>query len=147
MLYRVEIHTAEEELLVTVIEILSPANKHPGHETTLEYRRQRRDLFRSAAHLLEIDLLRAGERPPLEEAVPDAPYYVMLSRAERRPRVEGWPIPDERAAADGPCAAVGARPGRAAGSGGSGRLRLRARRLRTQDRLPPTSPRAAALGG
>jgi hypothetical protein len=66
VLYRVEILTVEEELLVTVIEILSPANKHPGHETTLEYRRKRRDLIRSFAHLLEIDLLREkrirGER-------------------------------------------------------------------------------------
>jgi hypothetical protein len=92
MLYRVEIITTDAEQLVTVIEILSPANKRPGHETTLEYRRKRRDLFRSSAHLMEIDLLRAGERPPLEEPVPTAPYYVMLSRAERRPRVEVWPI-------------------------------------------------------
>lgn len=92
MLYRVEILTTEEEMLVTAIEILSPANKRPGGETTLEYRRKRRDMFRSSAHLVEIDLLRAGERPPLEEAVPIAPYYVTLSRAERRPIVEVWPI-------------------------------------------------------
>jgi hypothetical protein len=93
MLYRVEIVTTDAEQRVTVIEILSPTNKRPGHEATLEYRRKRRDLFRSSAHLMEIDLLRAGERPSLEEAVPVAPYYVTLSRAERRPRVEVWPIP------------------------------------------------------
>jgi Protein of unknown function (DUF4058) len=42
--------------------------------------------------LLEIDLLRGGERPPLERPVPSAAYYVVLSRAERRPRVDVWPI-------------------------------------------------------
>lgn len=43
-------------------------------------------------HLIEIDLLRGGARPPLEEPVPPAPYYVMLSRENKRPRVEVWPI-------------------------------------------------------
>jgi hypothetical protein len=91
-LNRVEIRTTEEELLVTVVEILSPVNKRPGHDTFLDYRRKRRDLLRSAVHLVEIDLLRAGERPPLEKPVPRAPYYCLISRAERRPKVEVWPI-------------------------------------------------------
>jgi Protein of unknown function (DUF4058) len=92
MLYRVEILTVEEERLVTVIEILSPSNKRRGHEDAQEYRRKRRDLCRSSAHLIEIDLLRGGERPPLEEPVPAASYYVLVSRAEQRPRVQVWPI-------------------------------------------------------
>jgi hypothetical protein len=41
---------------------------------------------------MEIDLLRAGERPPLEKPVPPAPYYITLSRANRRPIVEVWAI-------------------------------------------------------
>jgi hypothetical protein len=41
---------------------------------------------------LRSTLLRAGERPPLEQAIPAAPYYVVLSREERRPTVEVWPI-------------------------------------------------------
>ena len=40
----------------------------------------------------EDDLLRAGERPPLARPVPQAPYYLVLSRANRRPKVEVWPI-------------------------------------------------------
>jgi hypothetical protein len=91
-LYRVEILTTEQEQLVTVIEILTPANKRPGHEDRVEDLRKRRDLLLSSAHLVEIDLLRGGQRPPLEEPVPAAPYYVVVSRAERRPRVEVWPI-------------------------------------------------------
>jgi hypothetical protein len=91
-LQRVEIRMVGQQLLVTVIELLSPVNKRPGHHAYERYRRKRRDLLRSAAHLLEIDLLRAGERPPLERLVPSAPYYVVLSRENLRPKVEVWPI-------------------------------------------------------
>jgi hypothetical protein len=77
--HNVEIRAAETKALVTVIEILSPVNKRPGHEAYQEYQRKRRDILRSPAHLLEIDLLRAGTRPPLESPVPEAPYYVVLS--------------------------------------------------------------------
>ncbi len=91
-LFRVEIRTTGEELLITSIEILSPVNKQRGHDAQLDYLRKRRDLLRSAAHLLEIDLLRAGVRPPLAQPVPLAPYYVMLSRATNRPHVSVWPI-------------------------------------------------------
>jgi uncharacterized protein DUF4058 len=92
-LYNVEIRETGTHLLVTAIEILSPVNKRRGHEAREEYLRKRRDLLRSAAHLIEIDLLRGGERPPLEDPIPPAPYYVLLSRADCRPKVEVWPIP------------------------------------------------------
>jgi hypothetical protein len=91
-LYTVEIHQVETMRLVTAIEILSPVNKKPGQEAYDEYLRKRQELLRSAAHLIEIDLLRIGKRPPLERPVPAAPYYVTLSRANRRPYVEVWPI-------------------------------------------------------
>lgn len=91
-LHRVEIHATESEELVTVVEILSPVNKRPSHPAHRDYLRKRRDILRSSVHLLEIDLLRQGERPPLEDPVPAAPYYVTLSRANRRPVVSVWPI-------------------------------------------------------
>jgi hypothetical protein len=91
-LHRVEIRTTAQQQLVTVIEILSPVNKRPGHQAHLAYHRKRRNLLHSEVHLLEIDLLRGGERPPLERPVPPAAYYVVLSRAERRPRVDVWPL-------------------------------------------------------
>lgn len=91
-LVEVEIHRTDTLELVTAIEILSPVNKKAGHDTYDEYQRKQRALLRSEAHLLEIDLLRGGRRPPLEQPVPRAPYYVVLSRAERRPAVEVWPI-------------------------------------------------------
>jgi hypothetical protein len=57
-----------------------------------EYRRKRLALLRSKVHLLEIDLLRKGERPPLEKPLPDVPYFAVLSRVERRPVADVWPI-------------------------------------------------------
>jgi len=90
--YTIEIRKTGTNVLVTAIEILSPVNKRPAHEAFEEYQRKRRDLFRSAAHLMEIDLLRGGERPPLVTPRPPAPYFVMLSRVERRPKVDLWPL-------------------------------------------------------
>lgn len=91
-LYTVEIREVDTMQLVTAVEILSPVNKKRGHDAQLDYWRKRRDLFRSSAHLIEIDLLRGGERPPLETPVPSAPYYITLSRATHRPKVDVWAI-------------------------------------------------------
>ncbi|MEW5986784.1 MAG: DUF4058 family protein [Chloroflexota bacterium] len=88
---RIEIREAQSGDLVTAIEILSPFNKRPGHEAFDKYQRKRRLLLRTAVHLLEIDFLRRGLRLPVTP-LPDAPYFVFLSRSEERPRVEIWPI-------------------------------------------------------
>ena len=86
-----EIRDVEERRLVTAIEVLSPTNKRgPGAE---EFRKKRQELLSGEAHYLEIDLLRVGERFPLAGPLPSVPYFVFLSRATRRPRVEIWPIP------------------------------------------------------
>ena len=89
---RIEIRAVGSQNLVTVIEILSPANKRPGSESFEAYARKRRDLLRSDVHLLELDLLRRGVRRPLETPLPDAPYFVFLSRVEERPTVAIWPL-------------------------------------------------------
>jgi hypothetical protein len=91
-LFRVEILTTAGEQLVGVIEILSPSNKRHGHNSREEYLEKRRTLLRSPVHLIELDLLRGGTRPPLEEPVPAAPYYAVVSRAIDRPQVLVWPI-------------------------------------------------------
>jgi hypothetical protein len=86
----IEIRDTAERQLVAAIEILSPTNKRgEGRE---EYLAKRRQILLSTAHLLEIDLLRRGRRVPMEKDLPTAPYFVFLSRAERRPRTEIWPI-------------------------------------------------------
>jgi hypothetical protein len=87
---RVEVQDVAERRLVTVIEILSPVNKHgQGFQ---DYVDERTALLQTQTHLLEIDFLRAGERIPLIGELPSAPYYVFLSRFTRRPHTEVWPI-------------------------------------------------------
>lgn len=91
-LYTIELREVETGRLVTTIEILSPVNKRPGHEAFESYRRKRRDLQRAGVHLLEIDLLRGGQRIPLLTPLPDSPYFVFLTRGESSSRVEIWPL-------------------------------------------------------
>jgi hypothetical protein len=88
----VVIRTVEGDELVTAIEILSSVNKRPGHAAYLTYQRKRQAILESTANLIEIDLLRAGERPRLAEPLPEAPYFVILSRVERRPVAEVWSL-------------------------------------------------------
>lgn len=87
----IEIRDIAKRRLVTVIEILSPANKHgKGLDQYLE---RRNDLLKTATHLLEIDLLRGGERLPLYGGeLPPAAYYIYLSRFTQRPYTDVWPI-------------------------------------------------------
>ncbi len=86
----IEIRDAAKRQLVTIIEILSPTNKRD--EGRQEYLAKRRRILLSSAHLLEIDLLREGERLPMQQPLPPVPYFVFLSRTERRPLTEIWPI-------------------------------------------------------
>ena len=55
----VEIRDRESRELIAVLELLSPANKRPGPDRE-QYLAKRRRLLKSAAHLVEIDLLRGG---------------------------------------------------------------------------------------
>jgi hypothetical protein len=87
----VEIRDRADRQLVTAIEVLTPTNKRG--EVRDEYLAKRRRLLLSTAHLLEIDLLREGQRVPMQKPLPPAPYFVFLSRAESRPITEVWPVP------------------------------------------------------
>ena len=81
--------------VVTVIELLSPINKTPmplsGVVPTAraEFLQKRRETMASTAHWLEIDLVRAGERPPEVRGAAD--YYALLKRAGAR-EAEVWPM-------------------------------------------------------
>ena len=89
-LLSIEIRDVEQRRLVTSIEVLSPANKIG--EGRVEYLAKRRRVLLSPSHLMEIDLLRRGERVPMQQRLPDYPYFVFLSRAENRPFTDIWPI-------------------------------------------------------
>lgn len=90
--YTVEIKDARlGHKLVTLIEILSPSNKHPGPDRDT-YAEKQRTILHSDVSLIEIDLLRTGRRvyptPALEELVgrlaPPPDYLVMVSTAWKR---------------------------------------------------------------
>ena len=75
----IEILHRPERSLVTVLELLSPANKEePGLH---RYRDKRFDLLMREVHLVEIDLLLSGQRLRLRDPLPPADYYVLVSGA------------------------------------------------------------------
>ncbi len=86
----VEIRDVAQRRLVTAIEVLSLTNKRG--DGLDEYRTKRQEMLSGSCHFLEIDLLRVGQRFPVAGTLPSVPYFVFLSRADRRPRVEVWPI-------------------------------------------------------
>lgn len=88
--FAVEIRDVAQQRLVTAIEVLSPTNKRGDGRT--EYLSKRRRMLRSDAHLIEVDLLRGGQRIPMRQPLPDAPYFAFVSRAPDRPFIEVWPV-------------------------------------------------------
>lgn len=78
--------------VVTVIELLSPANKTlTGYGVV--YRQKRMDYFAGGVGLVEIDLLRAGTRLPLEEpAPPPSDYSVLVCEPASFPKAGYWPL-------------------------------------------------------
>jgi len=92
------VREAATEEVVTVIEILSLANKltNEGRE---EYLRKRATVLGSQTNLLEIDLLRAGD-PMAPFSPEDSDYRILVSAAVERPMARIYrfgvrePIPD-----------------------------------------------------
>jgi hypothetical protein len=89
----VEIRVRETGELVTVIELLSPTNKRKGSVGWNLYLCKRKELLYSRVHLVELDLLRGGERMPLVDA-PKTDYLALISRWEWRPKAVaiGWSL-------------------------------------------------------
>ncbi len=85
-----EVRDRDDRTLVTAIELLSPSNKTNGEDREQHQFKWRR-LLASPANLVEIDLLRGGERMPWVD-LPACDYCVAVSRRISRPRVAFWPI-------------------------------------------------------
>jgi hypothetical protein len=85
----VEIRDATNNQLITLIEILSPVNKRG--EGLHQYQQKRHKLITAGVHLLEIDLLRRGERPLNQPVIPRSAYRITLIRAQAG-KAEIWPI-------------------------------------------------------
>jgi Protein of unknown function (DUF4058) len=79
--------------VITVIELLSPTNKLRRANGRDLYLEKRMELLQTRTHLVELDLLRGGERMPFSNP-PEGDYFALISRAKRRPVavVYGWPL-------------------------------------------------------
>jgi hypothetical protein len=86
----VEIYEASAgQRLVTSIEVLSPSNKRPGTEGWELYQCKRQSLLLGTVSLVEIDLLRGGQRMPMLDQRPDSPYTLLVARA-RAQLCQAW---------------------------------------------------------
>lgn len=92
---RIVIRSSDHHAIVTVIEILSPANKLQGSAGRTSYLSKRRELIQSQTHFIEIDLLRAGSRAEPVPGMGRGDYLIWLSRSEDRMHVDYWPTPLE----------------------------------------------------
>lgn len=88
----IEILHRPERSLVTVLELLSPANKSQPGRT--EYLAKRNALLYQSVNLVELDLLRGGQRVPMARELPPGDAYYFVSRAEQRPdcHVYSWQL-------------------------------------------------------
>jgi hypothetical protein len=85
----VEVRDRVGNQLVTAVELLSPVNKRkPG---LAAYRHKCQKLHSAGVHLIEVDLLRRGERPVRHPRLPKAEYMASLWRAGEE-KVEIWAI-------------------------------------------------------
>jgi len=91
------IDVASGNRVITVIEFLSPANKVPGRGRDL-YRRKQQEVYAAGASLVEIDLVRSGERvmfvhqaqiPPSHRTT----YQVVVRRGWRSLEAEIYAAP------------------------------------------------------
>ena len=87
--YRIEILHRPDRSLVAVLEMLSPTNK--TGDGFAEYRAKRNAVLSQQAHLVELDLLKGGQRLPLRKPLPPADYYAFVSRADHRPNCDVFP--------------------------------------------------------
>ena len=98
----IEVKDAATKEVVTVIELLSPANK--VGESRQKYLGKRQQILESVTHLVEIDLLRGGSAMPVYNNKKSSHYRILVSRGDTRPtadlyafnvgdRIPSFPLP------------------------------------------------------
>jgi hypothetical protein len=83
-----EVRDARGRELVATLELLSPANKAADSPGRAQYLDKRKKILCSGTHWIEIDLLRAGERPDRLDGQSD--YYALLNRGDGYGPFEVW---------------------------------------------------------
>lgn len=86
-----EVRSSADERIVTVLELLSPANKRTGAGRE-QYVEKRLRIFGTRTSLVEVDLLRAGEPMPVHGWDGRSDYRILVSRGDRRPRADLLPF-------------------------------------------------------
>lgn len=89
--WAIEVLRDSDRSVVTVVELLSPTNKGSGAD---DYLLKRRHLLVQRINLVEIDLLLAGLRPPLNEPWPPGDYHCLVARGSvrRKAEVHSWTV-------------------------------------------------------
>ncbi len=129
-----EVRTASEGEVVTVLELLSPANKRFGTGRRM-YLDKRELILSTRTSLVELDLLRAGDATPTVGPRVRSDYSLLVSRAHRREKADLVPF-GVRDAIPAFLAAAAARGGRAVGGPCQGIAHsLRPPELRSPHRL------------
>jgi len=89
---------ATPRLAVTTVELLSPSNKETGSVGQTRYLEKRASALHGGLHWVEIDLLRGGQRPPLQVTLPQAfDYLAYIAQATPTGwayRAYGWGLRD-----------------------------------------------------
>jgi hypothetical protein len=86
-----EVRETGTDDVVTVLEILSPTNKRLGRGRRL-YEDKRMEVLASRTHLVEIDLVRAGEPMPITGHGSASEYRILVSRGDCRPNANLYPF-------------------------------------------------------
>jgi hypothetical protein len=84
----IKIRDRRSREVVTTLELLSPFNKVPGYQGYGAFQQKRRQVMASPTNWVEIDLVRAGERPP--EVAGKSDYYALLKRGDQPGPYEVW---------------------------------------------------------
>ncbi|MCC5638811.1 DUF4058 family protein [Nostoc sp. CHAB 5844] len=77
-----EVREVGTEDVVTTIEILSPTNKRRGKGREM-YEEKRQEVLGSKTHLVEIDLLRTGEKMAFFDTDIESHYRILVCRGDR----------------------------------------------------------------
>jgi hypothetical protein len=85
-----EVKDATTQEVITAIEVLSPANK--TGEGRAKYEAKRQTILGSKTHLVEIDLLRAGQPLTIEGEPLQSHYRILVSRSQQRPMADLYPF-------------------------------------------------------
>lgn len=73
--------------VITAIELLSPKNKRPGKGRTT-YEEKRTQILGGETHLVELDMLRAGEPMAFVGNVAPTLYRILISPSDQRPKAD-----------------------------------------------------------